>query len=106
TVALVFHLFLDPWLRPKTPGDYPADLEQWFAMALFSLGFSQLFLVFAPFAWLVRLFQNRWVAACLTVLFGAVVLTFKTRSAPVPIPPLWLATLLAARIGTGFLSVS
>jgi len=69
-VAVVFHLFLDPSLRPKMPEDYPVDLKQWFAMTLFSLAFSQMFLVFAPFAWLVRLFQNRRVATGLTVLFA------------------------------------
>jgi hypothetical protein len=105
-VAMVFHLFLDPSLRPKIPEDYPVDLKQWLAMALFSLAFSQLFLVFAPFAWLVRLFQNRWVATWLTVLFGVVVLVIKTGSSPTPIPPPLFAALLAVRIVTGFLSVS
>ena len=76
-VATAFHLFLDPALRLKMPEDYPADLRQWLAMVLFSLAFNQLFLIFAPFAWLMRLFQNRRVATVLTVLFGAFVLTIK-----------------------------
>jgi hypothetical protein len=73
-VATGLHLFLDPTLRLKTPEDYPVDPEQWFALVLFSLAFNQLFLVFAPFAWLIRLFKNQWVAVGLTVLFGAVIL--------------------------------
>ena len=105
-VATAFHLFLDPALRLKMPEDYPANLKQWLAMALFSLAFNQLFLIFAPFAWLVRLFQNQLVATCLTVLFGAFVLTIKCQSAKTPIPSLLFATLLAVRIGMGFLSVS
>jgi len=104
-VAVVFHLFLDPSLRPRMTEDYPVDLKQWIAMTLFSLAFSQMFLVFAPFAWLIRLFQNRWVATGLTVLFGVVVLVIKTGSSPTPIPPPLFAALLAVRIVVGFLSV-
>ncbi|MGA3283291.1 MAG: hypothetical protein ABSD57_02380 [Verrucomicrobiota bacterium] len=106
TVAVVFHLLLDPSLRSKIPEEYPADLKQWFALVLFSLAFNQLFLLFAPFAWLMRLFKNRWVATSLTVLFGACVLAMKIRSLPTPVPPLLLAALLAGRIGMGFLAVS
>jgi hypothetical protein len=104
--ALVFHLFLDPSLRSKIPEEYPADLKQWFAFVLFSLAFNQLFLLFAPFAWLMRLFKNRWVAATLTVLFGAFVLTIRTQSLPTPVPLLLLVALLAGRIAMGFLAVS
>jgi hypothetical protein len=103
--AVVFHLFLDPSLRSKMPEEYPADPEQWFAMVLFSLAFNQLFLLFAPFAWLMRLFKNRWVATSLTVLFGACVLAMKIPSLPTPVPPLLLAAFLAGRIGMGFLAV-
>jgi hypothetical protein len=105
-IATAFHLFLDPALRLIMPEDYPADLRQWLAMALFSMAFNQLFLIFAPFAWLMRLFQNQRVATGLTVLFGTFVLTIKCRSATTPIPSLLFATLLAVRIGMGFLSVS
>jgi len=104
--ATVLHLFLDPSLRLKLPEDYPADPEQWFALVLFSLAFNQLFLVFAPFAWLIRLFQNRWVATCLTVLFSAIVMAIKIRSTPAPFPPPLFAALLAGRVVMGFLAVS
>jgi hypothetical protein len=105
-VATAFHLFLDPALRLKMPEDYPANLNQWLAMALFSMAFNQLVFIFAPFAWLVRLFQNQRAATVLTVLFGAFVLTIKNHSSPTPLPSLLFATLLAVRIGMGFLSVS
>jgi hypothetical protein len=106
TVATAFHLFLDPALQLMMPEDYPADLKQWLVMALFSVAFNQLFFIFAPFAWLIRLFQNQRVATVLTVLFGAFVLTIKNHSSPTPLPSLLFATLLAVRIGMGFLSVS
>jgi hypothetical protein len=48
-VATAFHLFLDPVLRLKMPADFPADLKQWLAMALFSVAFNQLFFIIAPF---------------------------------------------------------
>ena len=81
-VATAFHLFLDPALRLIMPEDYPANLNQWLALALFSQDFNQLFFIFAPFAWLMRLLQNQRVAT------------------------LEFATLLAGRSGMGFLSVS
>ncbi len=105
-VALIFHSFLDPVLRLKMPEDYPADPGQWFAWVLFSLAFNQLFFVFAPFAWLIRLFQNRRVATVLTVLFGAAVLAIKIHSTPAPISTALFAALLAGRIAMGFLAVS
>jgi len=104
-LALMFHLFLDPSLRSKIPEEYPADLQQWFAWVLFSLFFNQLFLLFAPFAWLMRLFQNRWVATGLTVLFGIFVLAIKNRASPAPLPAPLLAAFLAGRIVLGFLAV-
>jgi len=106
TAAVVFHLFLDPSLRSKIPEEYPVDLEQWFAFVLFSLALNQLFLLFAPFAWLMRLFGNRWVATSLTVLFGACVLLMRMQSLPTPLPPLLLAAFLAGKIIMGFLAVS
>ena len=104
-VAAGQHLFLDPSLRIKMPEDYPADPEQWFASVLFSLAFNQLFLIFAPFDWLIRLFQNRSVATVMTVLFGAIVLAMKLHSAPTPLPMGLLAPLLAGRIVMGFLAI-
>jgi hypothetical protein len=105
-MAAVFHRWLDPSLQAKMPDDYPPDLQHWFAAMLFSLGLTQLFLFFAPFAWSLRLFKRRWVAATLTVLFGACVLAMRTRSLATPLPPLLLAALLAGRIAMGFLAVA
>jgi hypothetical protein len=105
-IAAAFHLLLDPALRLKMPEDYPADLQQWLAWTLFSLAFNQLFFVFAPFAWCLRLFRTQNVAIVLTVLFGACVLAIKNHSSKTPLPFLLLATVLTVRIAVGFLSVS
>ena len=105
SAALVFHWYFDPLLRPKMPEEYPADRRQWLASVLFSLSFDKLFLLFAPFAWLVRLTRNRPVATALTVLFGICVLVLKIRSSHVQFPPLLLMAFLAGRIVLGFLAV-
>ncbi len=104
-MAVLLQLLLDPALRVRTPEDYPTNVTEWVAMTLFSLGFTQLFLVFAPFAWLLRLFRRVDVATVLTVLFGLFVFAVKNRAAPIPIPPLMLVGLLTFRVVGGFLSV-
>lgn len=104
-IAMLFHEQLDPSLRLSTPEDYPTNVEQWLALTLFSLGFTQLYLVFAAFAWFVRLFQNTWMAAILTVLFGVFVLLIKSHASPVPMPTPLLVSLLVSRVALGALSV-
>ena len=103
--AAAIHLGLDPLLRSKMPEEYPVDLKSWLASLLFSLGLTQLFLIFAPFAWLVRMFKNRWLAAGLTALFGALVMALKVNSMAAPIPPWLVAALLTGRLGMAFLAV-
>src|ERR1700710_2661691 len=56
--ALAFHFLFDPSLRVITPDEYPVDFNHWIASTLFFLAFQQLLLVFAPFAWAMRLFRN------------------------------------------------
>jgi hypothetical protein len=104
-VALVLHRFLDPVLQPLNPVDYPTDLGEWSAMILFNLAFVQLFLVFAPLAWLMRLTQNRSLAILLTVLGGVGILALKIRSLPTTYSPTLLAALVIFRIVFGFFSV-
>jgi hypothetical protein len=104
--AAVFHLWIDPSLRTIMPKEYPDDLRHWFAMALFALALNQLFQVFAPFAWFMRLLKNPKVSASLTVSFGAFLLAIKIWALPAPVPPLLLAALLVSRIVMGFLVVS
>ena len=103
--ATAAHLWLDPSLRSSMPEDYPADLTHWFASVLFSLALNQLFLIFAPFAWLMRMFKNRWVAAGLTVAFGAFVLALKAQSLPTPVPTPLVVALVAGKLITGSLVI-
>lgn len=103
--ALAAHQWLDPSLRSAMPEDYPVDLKQWLAALLFSLTFNQLFLVFAPFAWFLRVLKNQWVAASLTALFGAGILAMKAHSLAIPIPPSLLTLLVAGKVVTGLLAV-
>jgi len=96
--AAAQHVAIDPVLKARIPGDFPATAQQWAAMVLFSLGFTKLFLVFAPFAWLVRLFRAPRVAAALTVVFGVFVFWIKNEQASSPLPPDLFYRLLAARL--------
>jgi hypothetical protein len=105
-VAAAFQRFVDPLLRVRAPEEFPTDLKHWFALLLFSLFLNQLFVLFAPFAWLMRLFKNRGVAMVLTAFFGVVVLAIKVRSFPVPIPMTLWAALLAGRLVTGLVGVA
>ena len=104
-VAAAFHFFLDPSFRAQVPQEYPADLEHWLAQVLFSMFLTQLLLLFAPFAWLMRLFRNRRAATLLTVLFGAFVWIIKNQSLPAPVHSALFAALLAGRVVMGFLAV-
>jgi hypothetical protein len=104
-VALSLMLTLDPVLEVRTPQDYPSNILEWIAKTLFGLAFLQLFLTFAPFAWLVRLFKNSKLAFVLTVLFGLVVLALKHERSPDPAPPTLFAALLVTRIAIGSISL-
>ena len=104
-MAFLLHRFLDPALRQTTPEDYPLNLSQWAAMTLFSLALNQLFLVFAPFAWLMRLSRRPTIAVAGTVLIGVVVLLLKTRLSPEPLPMTLLVALVGVRLTLGLLAV-
>jgi hypothetical protein len=67
--GLILYLFVDPPLIRRTPTEYPRSVSQWLAMGLFHMGFEQLFLLFAPFAWCVRLTRRTQIAAVFTVGF-------------------------------------
>lgn len=104
-VALMSHLFLDPAFRSVVPDEYPVDLKHWVATTLFSVFFNPLFVLFAPFAWLMRLSKNRRIATCLTVAFGIIVLLIRIRSSAALIgPPLFIA-LVVSRGVLGFVGV-
>jgi hypothetical protein len=95
--ALLNAWLLDPAMRTQRPEEYPHTVAQWLAVTLFTLGFTQLFLVFAPMAWLMRLLRRPQVAAFLTVLFCLAVTSAKVRSGPATDSPELLAGLLLSR---------
>jgi hypothetical protein len=98
--ALALHGFLDPAIRRVNPQDYPATLNEWVAVTLFILGFGQLFFVFAPFAFFIRLFRNPKLALVLTILFGVFVLLLKASSSTKPFPLLTVRVLVRAALGS------
>lgn len=103
--ALAVHFFLDPQLRPLTPGDYPGTWRSLFDLGLFSLGLEPLFLCFAPYAFFIRLARKQDAALVLTVAFGIFVLAMKLGSAN-PMPSIWLMVeLMALRVLAGFASL-
>ena len=103
--ALGIHWLLDPALRIHNPQDYPADFPHWVAQMLFALSFTQLFLLFAPFAWAMRLFRNETVATWVTVAFSVLVLALKTNASPTPLPASLIVALAVLRIVSGFFAV-
>lgn len=89
---------IDPELRRLMPEDYPTSLKAWAASTLFTLGFIQLFLCFAPFAFFLRLLgRPRW-AAFGTICFGAFLFLRQLSLTPVALTPLFVALLMAARL--------
>ena len=103
--AITLYFFLDPALRLTTPEDYPVDFEHWVATTLFALAFTQLFLLFAPFAWVMRLFRNEKLAIWLTIFFNVFLLVLKTQASPKPFPHALFIELFVLRIAMGYLAV-
>lgn len=103
--AVISHFWLDPRLRTVVPLEYPQDLTQWVALVLWTLAFTQLCLVFAPFAWLMRLFRSVAMAAALTALFAAFVMVIKNHSSPTAMPAGLFAEVMVLRVGSALLAV-
>jgi hypothetical protein len=104
-MAVMYGLYLDPVFRTALPEEYPPDLTHWFAYLAFDLVFNQLFLVYAPCDWCLRLFRRPWVAASLTALFGMFVLGLNLQAHGAPASTSWMAVLLVSRATLGFLAV-
>jgi hypothetical protein len=100
----IMGFLLDPTLQKLVPTDYPADRIHWLAATLFALGFSQLFLVFAPFSWCLRLSRNPEFALGLTVMFGVMVVAMKQFRVSQPLPGLVFFEVLVFRVMSGFFS--
>jgi hypothetical protein len=103
--GLGLRFFLDPSFRQISPEDYPADFPHWVASTLFALAFTQLFLLYAPFAWLMRLFRNEQAATALTIVLSVTVLLLKTHSSPTPPPFSMFLELLVLRVVLVFFAI-
>lgn len=98
--ANLWHWWLDPVLKQKMPDEFPADGQQWLAHTVFSLGFSQLFLTFAPFDWWMRLCRHQKASVVLTALFGVAIVALKLDAKHAAVSPeLWAVLLIAKFIG-------
>jgi len=104
-VAWLLYTFIDPTARLITPEDYPSSIGELVSMILFGLGFAQLFTLFAPFAWLIRLLRSEKLAVALTILFGVVLIFVKSHSLHVLLPPNLLLKLVILTIASGLLSI-
>jgi hypothetical protein len=82
--AAATRVFVDPKLRALLPEEFPTDPRSWLASVPFALFFIQLFLVFAPVAFFIRLFRKREAAMLLTLLFNAFVVMLKAAELHLP----------------------
>ena len=104
-IAALLFLFVDPTLRQLIPEDYPTGFRDWLEKLLFGLALTQLFILFAPFDWLIRLGKHQGFATIGTIIFGLVVLAMKIHSEKVAIGPLMVSALVLGRIVSGYLAV-
>src|SRR6185312_2181354 len=105
-IAALGHFWLlDASLRPFNPEDYPPDMRHWVAHVLFTLSFNQLFLLFAPFAWAMRLFRNEKVATWVIVALGVLVLALKTNASPLPQSASLILALAVLQIASAYFGV-
>src|SRR5204862_8048478 len=95
--AVTQHLWLDPVLKTRMPEDFPADFNQWLTIVLFTLSFADLFTVFAPFDWMLRLSRSKSWATGLTIIFGLFVLWLRHRTLEPRLPASILAHLPFSR---------
>ena len=87
----------DPPLRARFPNEYPSNAHELIATILFSLSFTHLFLVFAPFDWAMRLFKHQSVAITVVILLGMIVIVRKLQSMPEALPAGLVVMFVSAR---------
>ena len=103
--AALWHFFLDATFRNLRPLEYPSNFMQWIGQVFWIGAFVQLCLIFAPFAWSMRLVRRIPIAAALTVFVGAFVTWSKNRSSPTPIPWGLFTEILALQLCSSALAV-
>ena len=103
--AICSRFFYDPYLRTINPEEYPADLAHWIGSTLFALVFAQLFLVFAPYAWAIRLSRSPKFSLGFTVTFGVAVWLLRIHLSPHVLPTWLFINLFVSRIIQAVLAV-
>ena len=104
-IGVALHFWSDPLIRPAAPKDFPPDVKHWAAATVFSLAFMQLFLLYAPFDWAIRLFRNEKVALGITVAFGILILLLRNNSLPAELSGGLLTALIISKIAGVFFGV-
>jgi hypothetical protein len=104
-IGLALHFWSDPLIRPATPKDFPPDVKHWAATTIFNLAFIQLFLLYAPFDWALRLFRHEKVALWITVAFGVLVLLLRNNSLPTELSGWLLTAVIIFKIAGIFFAV-
>jgi hypothetical protein len=104
-IAAFLYFCIDPTLRQLTPDDYPADLRDWLVRLFFSLGLTQLLVLYAPFDWLMRLSKNQKFATVGTIIFGIIVLAMGIHSEKATLGPLLISSQILVRIVSGYLAI-
>jgi hypothetical protein len=103
--AVTLAWFVDPVLRPLSPQDYPVTRAAWGAATAFQLGFGQLFTLFAPLAFMLRLTGRREVAIACTSLLGFGLMRLQLDRLGGGLPTLFLLQLGATKLAFGVLAL-
>ena len=103
--AITSSYFLDPHLRKILPEEFPADPLHWVASTLFALAFTDLFLLFAPYAWAMRLFRNEKAAMGIAFTLGIAVWLLKINSSTHALPDRLFLDLFLSRMLQGIFAV-
>jgi hypothetical protein len=103
-VAALHYWLFDPVMRGAAPDEFPSSPSAWLAMTLSSVTFTQLFVVFAPLAFFLRMISRRKLALALTLAFNLFVMLLKASLTTKPLTPALLSGLILIRLlGASFL---
>ena len=107
-ISLVWSLILatccDPVLRELNPKEYPDSELDTVVRTFFTVSLESLFLLFAPFAILLRLSKSVKAAYCLTLVLALLTAGMKMNSLANQLPLPWMGALFGIRlVGSGLL---
>jgi hypothetical protein len=99
--GVILVIGVDPILRDARPGDYPVSVAEWMIFTLFNLGFSQVFVSYAPLSFFLRLSGRTTAAIGLTVVFGLGLLATQLQASGVELEASFVASLYLLRAVLG-----